>query len=57
MEEPELWGSYTFIKQLANCPSRMTGKSKAVNTHSYKYYPKGVKIPQQHYHGNGYNNT
>jgi hypothetical protein len=35
----------------------MTGKSKVVNTHSHKYYPIRYKIPQQHYHGNTYNNT
>jgi hypothetical protein len=33
------------------------GKSKVVNTCSRKYYPVRPKIPQQHYHYNGHNNT
>jgi hypothetical protein len=35
----------------------MMVKSKVVDAHSHKYYPRSPKIPQQHYHGNGYNNT
>jgi hypothetical protein len=31
--------------KLVNCPSRMTGKSTAVNTHCHKYYPIKQKIP------------
>jgi hypothetical protein len=33
----------------------MTEKSKVVDTYIHKYYPIRPKIPQQHYHGNGYN--
>jgi hypothetical protein len=35
----------------------MLGKSEVVNIHSRKHYPIRPKIPQQHYHGNGYTNT
>jgi hypothetical protein len=34
-----------IIAILENCPSRMTGKSKVVNTHSHKYYQLRPKIP------------
>jgi hypothetical protein len=37
--------------------SRMTGSSEVVNTLCHKYHPIRTKIPQQHYHGNGYKNT
>jgi hypothetical protein len=35
----------------------MNGKSKAITRYSHKYYPIRTTIPQQHYHGNGYNST
>jgi hypothetical protein len=34
-------------------PVKSDEKSKAVITHSQKYYPTRSKIPKQHYHGNG----
>jgi hypothetical protein len=41
---------------LSNFSSKMAGKSKVLNI-SHKYYPARPKIPLQHCHDNGYNNT
>jgi hypothetical protein len=48
---------FSNIYNISILPLKMTGKSKVTNTHSHVYYPIRPKIPQQHYRGNGYNNT
>jgi len=50
-------GRKWVLKKLVYCPSRTMGKSKVVKTHNHKYYPVMHKIPEQLYHGNGYDNT